>query len=908
MNTNLIYCCAFKSKESLEFLKTFLFTIKLYSRIDTFDMVVITSTDFLEDIYTISQTIDIPLKTMVLECNTIDDIYLSRFRIFNYDSIEKYSKILYLDTDILVHGDITHILELEIEDKIYGVNEPNITIKSIYHGGTLFDFTKVDKETAGVNSGALLFKNTDTIKNIFTEILYNAYKLIPMTAIDQSILNYYCIMNNLFGPNILGDYIFLSNKENPISPSSTTKYIMNHLYGATHLNKTQRITYHLQHLLNIYPSIQPKELDTSDIVTFKRYIWGSGCINFDKQGVLITSWGRGRYECFNQYIYKATWGGINHVLIFNNDFTRYTSICNNNMLIGSGSLDTVHTDTIPESSLYTNMNTISVGDKYLVYFCVFHNTVYLDLLEFLLLSLRVFSGHHPNIEYMVFVSESIVENVHRLINKLQFPIHIKVFDFKTQHEAGCARLHIFEYEFINNYSKILYLDTDIIVQGDIMTVFDSLKEDKLYAKREYDINGSGHGGLFFDFTQFPRDTPSLNSGTLLFKNSSAIRAIFHDINIHIKNLKEKTSLLPMCMDQPFIAYHFIKNRMCDIETISNRVFLSGDVNLDPAPPPPLSNDTIFCHFIWPIGNPWHKMNRMKKHLKKILEEYSKGSVDSSEFLDKSYSWKDGTVTFKANGVLQVNDTNHTYSMIHKGAAVMQINGSPFIFKLHNAEKPSIYPLCIDIENLSYSLEKRLASFNVLLATVGRSSLQIMLYSLSAQLNPIDCVTIVFDNTSDVPTFDFSKFRCKVNIHCEPVKLGYWGHGIRNKYASLLEKRDFIMHADDDDIYPSDCFELLRKDCINPDTLYIGKAIHKNGHITRNQNCLNIIDCGTTSGIIPYELNKCGTWGLVVGGGGMFNKQLEQMARCIQYTSYITYIIRPDKATVLKHVLFLDKYE
>ena len=44
-------------------------------------------------------------------------------------------------------------------------------------------------------------------------------------------------------------------------------------------------------------------------------------IIFDRDGVLLTSWGRGRYEYLSERVYKATWATIPHIIIFNNDDT-----------------------------------------------------------------------------------------------------------------------------------------------------------------------------------------------------------------------------------------------------------------------------------------------------------------------------------------------------------------------------------------------------------------------------------------------------------------------------------------------------------------------------------------------------------------------------------------------------------
>ena len=166
------------------------------------------------------------------------------------------------------------------------------------------------------------------------------------------------------------------------------------------------------------------------------------------------------------------------------------------------------------------------------------------------------------------------------------------------------------------------------------------------------------------------------------------------------------------------------------------------------------------------------------------------------------------------------------------------------------------------------------TFNCLIATIGRKTLQNMLNSLSGQLSKDDCLTIVFDGHKSIPYFDISKFKCKVNQYYEPVALKFSGHGIRNKYASLLEKRDYILHADDDDIYENNAFNYLRKNCIDDKTLYIALMKQPNtNNIHGKKIKKNFI--GTPCGIIPYVYNNKSRWGYYYGGDGSFYETLEK---------------------------------
>jgi len=183
------------------------------------------------------------------------------------------------------------------------------------------------------------------------------------------------------------------------------------------------------------------------------------------------------------------------------------------------------------------------------------------------------------------------------------------------------------------------------------------------------------------------------------------------------------------------------------------------------------------------------------------------------------------------------------------------------------------------------------TFHVLIATIGRPTLQRMLDSLSPQLDESDCLTIVYDGKSELPSFNLSALKCKVNQHIEPVALGSWGHAIRNKYAPLIEKRDFVMHADDDDIYLPGVFAELRRQCVDTQTLYIAKMhVRKIGRIIPEGDFIKINHIGTPNGIIPHELNSKSTWKYQYGGDGLFYEELSRFAKNVSFLSTVIYLV------------------
>ena len=131
------------------------------------------------------------------------------------------------------------------------------------------------------------------------------------------------------------------------------------------------------------------------------------------------------------------------------------------------------------------------------------------------------------------------------------------------------------------------------------------------------------------------------------------------------------------------------------------------------------------------------------------------------------------------------------------------------------------------------------SFHILITTVGRATLSRMLDSLRKQLTANDGVTIVFDGKDARAKFDMSEesmnMPCKVNIIEQEPRLGHYGHHLINKYAPTLSpETTYIMFGDDDDIYIEGAFDILRKACKDPNTLYIARVRNEHNFIPENR--------------------------------------------------------------------------
>jgi len=275
----------------------------------------------------------------------------------------------------------------------------------------------------------------------------------------------------------------------------------------------------------------------------------------------------------------------------------------------------------------------------LIYMCVFHNKKYIRLLELLLLSLHRFSST-PDL--LVLTSDDFVEDLQNLFCRIGVKCRLHCLPCSGIFQAACARLRIFEWPEIDSYEKILYLDTDIVIRRDISPVF-SFPIDKVYGIPSGTLSSTNFGGQFFDFSLIESSTPGMNSGTLLFPPSQAVKDLFQRILNHIIKY---TGNPPYALDQPFINYHAFMAKLTDTVALVPYVSLYEDIlevhNEDTA---------SICHFSFPIGNFEHKYTRMSKFFKELLMA-SPSNNSLPPYMGKKYSWGNGYIHF-------LNDAVHT---------------------------------------------------------------------------------------------------------------------------------------------------------------------------------------------------------------------------------------------------------
>jgi len=309
--------------------------------------------------------------------------------------------------------------------------------------------------------------------------------------------------------------------------------------------------------------------------------------------------------------------------------------------------------------------------KNLIYSCVFYNQDYFRLLDLLLKSMKLYSS--CSFDFLVMTSPEFEEDVKKMGLTLNLELKVFSLDFKTIFQAACARLFIFDYPEISEYEKLLYLDTDIIIKGDLAPVFELPIEDLLHGIESGHIWSKSFGSQFFDFGKIDQGLAGINSGTLLFLNSENMKNLFRRIRNHVETFTNEGKEVPYCMDQPFINYHAIK------DSLYNNTLLNPLVSLFEG------NDTVdnyatsaICHFSYPIGNFGHKFHRMCNFLTKILSTPYPTFIP--DIIGKKYSWGP-----KGGGFIKfiIDDWNLIVETTWGKGTVQVLNSTWFIVEWRN---------------------------------------------------------------------------------------------------------------------------------------------------------------------------------------------------------------------------------
>lgn len=292
---------------------------------------------------------------------------------------------------------------------------------------------------------------------------------------------------------------------------------------------------------------------------------------------------------------------------------------------------------IPNLNSYQSPNYLK--NKNLIYSCIFFNKSYIKLLKLLLLSYKLYKSEKSNITYLIICNQEFNKDIFKIFNDLSLDFVIWNLNIITEFEAACCRLNIFDFQHINNFEKILYLDCDILINNNIEKIFDlNLENNKLYVSDRCIDKLEGCFGVEKKFSVY--DIKIINnldtskgfcSGILFFTTGNIIKTFFKDTQELIKNYK---GTIPITWDQPFINVEANRRNLINFKLIDSLCLNAGSQGRTSGC---LDNlNEVIIHFTeGDRGIAECKFNRMKNYFDNLI---NKNKISYNFLENRSYSW------------------------------------------------------------------------------------------------------------------------------------------------------------------------------------------------------------------------------------------------------------------------------
>jgi hypothetical protein len=317
--------------------------------------------------------------------------------------------------------------------------------------------------------------------------------------------------------------------------------------------------------------------------------------------------------------------------------------------------------------------------KNLIYFTIFGEKKYLNLLDLLIKSFKAF-GNPSNIDFLIITTYDFKE-AEQIFHTMDYNIDFHFIDNNNDLYNLSSRFLVFNYHKITEYNKILYLDTDILITNDINNIFNLDLDNKLYALMEGTIDDNYHGKEFFDFSTINNATPSFTSGILLFNNCNEIKNLFNiTMNAIIENINNN-GIKPVAYDQAFINYYAIINNL-----YNNTLLINYCINN-----PEIFNykNHIISHFPGGVGNYSSKYDKMNNYILYIYDLYPLNRNLNNFIKYKRFEWKhdgynkNGEIYFKENNILETSFGNGSYEILDNNSLKTFWCGDCHILKFNN---------------------------------------------------------------------------------------------------------------------------------------------------------------------------------------------------------------------------------
>lgn len=270
----------------------------------------------------------------------------------------------------------------------------------------------------------------------------------------------------------------------------------------------------------------------------------------------------------------------------------------------------------------------STSDKTLIYYTVYFNKGYVELFDLSVRSLLKNSSKSFDILVITDTETKgrITKTEAAKLKDLKYFVTNSPVDGVN---ASKKKVDIFEYPEIANYSKVIFLDCDIVAQRSIDPLLElEIKKEVLYTARNKNLGyhhfKTVHHGFrcvsdeFIEEMKMGEQMP-FNAGQFMFKVSSAMLAHFKNVRWFMDNWPSE-----YFFEQCFMCYYFCRGYLTEPFTLRKYIGINSTTHKD------VVDDDIFgkalVHFIAPPLDAATKLKYIEEYLAAQEKESTKPGV------------------------------------------------------------------------------------------------------------------------------------------------------------------------------------------------------------------------------------------------------------------------------------------
>jgi hypothetical protein len=170
---------------------------------------------------------------------------------------------------------------------------------------------------------------------------------------------------------------------------------------------------------------------------------------------------------------------------------------------------------------------------------------------------------------------SLKDDIVKTISSIDLGVELLVWADEEKpdiFEAAFARYHIFAFQQLDQFEMILYLDTDVLINGALSEIFhNNLADGTIYCLPEGELISDDEDyygrSLFIEqgLEQYLTER-GFTSGAILFKNSPVVRSMFEEV-LKLGSENKKDGWVFSCFDQPFLNLLATSRNLINLELL-----------------------------------------------------------------------------------------------------------------------------------------------------------------------------------------------------------------------------------------------------------------------------------------------------------------------------------------------------